>query len=174
MNIELSFRQTPDGALFLEAGGRARRVVTVSRAARTLRRTRRQVYRYLATGLLEPAGKVLGEWLLDAVEVERAAASPPAVQPLPRKLGFLFPEYDVSRLNAGRDKTLVISRVLENGGPAEIQWAFKRYSRRELAGFIEDDGARLLGPRSLRLWSLVLGARPKPLPAWRNSGVWRK
>ncbi|MBU2573187.1 MAG: helix-turn-helix domain-containing protein [Elusimicrobia bacterium] len=174
MKIELSLIQKTDGSLFLESGGRTRAVRTVSQAARILRRTRRQVYRYIETGLLKPEAKLLGEWLLDAAEVERTAERPLAVQPLPKKLKSLFPEYNISNINAGRDKTLVISRVLENGGSAEIKWAFKRYNRRELAKFIEEDGARLLGSRSLRLWSLVLGARPNPIPAWRNDGIWRK
>lgn len=172
MNMSLSLTQKSDGALSLKAGGRTRAVCTVSQAARILGRTRRQVYRYIKTGLLKPETKLLGEWLLDAAEVERSARSPLAVQPLPKMLGPLFPEYDISKINAGRDKTLVISRVLENGGLDEIKWAFKRYSRGELSAFVVEDGARLLGSRSLRLWSLVLGAKPKPVPAWRNSGLW--
>ncbi|MBI4803204.1 MAG: helix-turn-helix domain-containing protein [Elusimicrobia bacterium] len=174
MKIELSLIQKTDGALFLASGERTREVRTVSQAARILRRTRRQIYRYIETGLLKPEAKLLGEWLLDAAEVEKTAQRPLAVQPLPKKLKFLFPEYDISELNAGRDKTIVISRVLERGGRADIKWAFKRYSRKELAEFIEENGPRLLGARSLRLWSLVLGAQPKPAPAWRNAGIWRK
>ena len=174
MNIRIELVQEPGGELFLEQGGRTTRVCTVLRAARILKRTRRQVYRYIETGVLKPEAKLLGEWLLDTAEVQKAAERPLSVQPLPKKLQALFPEYDISKLNAGRDKTLVLARALENGGPDDIKWAFRRYSRKELAGFIESDGARLLGPRSLRLWSLVLEARPKPAPEWRNAGPWRK
>ncbi|HAH32535.1 MAG TPA: hypothetical protein DCL44_09515 [Elusimicrobia bacterium] len=173
MNIEISLARKSDGSLFLEAGGRTREVRTVAQAARILGRTRRQIYRYIETGLLKPEAKLLGEWLLDAAEVAHTAHSPLAVQPLPKKLRFLFPEYDISKLNAGRDKTLVISRVLENGGLDEIKWVFKRYRRDELSDFIKEDGTRLLGSRSLRLWSLVLDAKPKPVPAWRNAGIWK-
>ncbi|HAF95066.1 MAG: hypothetical protein A2X34_08505 [Elusimicrobia bacterium GWC2_51_8] len=172
MKIKLSLIQKSNGELFLEAGGRTREVLTVAQAALILRRTRRQVYRYIKTGLLKPEAKLLGEWLLDAAKVKQTARSPLAVQPLPKRLGPLFPEYEISQLNAGRDKTLVISRVLENGGQGEIKWIFKRYGRGELSTFIEADGTRLLGSRSLRLWSLVLGANPKPVPAWRNAGIW--
>ncbi|PIU17967.1 MAG: hypothetical protein COT18_11530 [Elusimicrobia bacterium CG08_land_8_20_14_0_20_59_10] len=172
MKTKLTLMQKTDGSLFLETAGRTREVCAVSRAARILGRTRRQIYRYIETGLLKPEAKLLGEWLLDAAGVENAACSPLAVQPLPKKLGPLFPEHDISKLNAGRDKTLVISRVLENGGLAEIKWAFKRYSRGELSAFVVEEGGRLLGARSLRLWSLVLGVKPKPVPAWRNSGIW--
>jgi len=174
MNIILSLIQDADGALFLKSGKHARRVCTVSEAARILKRTRRQVYRYIKAGDLKPEAKLLGEWLLDASEVAKVAKSPLSVQPLPKSLAHLFPEYDISRLNAGRDRTLIMARVLEDGGPDEIKWAFKRYDRKELAGFVAADGARLLSPRSLRLWSLVLGTRPKPTPDWRNSGTWGK
>ena len=174
MNSEIVLRRKKDGTLFLEAAGRSREVRTAAQAAHALGRTRRQIYRYIETGFLKPAAKLLGEWLLDAAELENTARRPLSVQPLPKRLRPLFPEYDISKINAGRDKTLVISRVLENGGLDEIGWAFKRYSRRELSDFIKEDGARLLGSRSLRLWSLVLGAHPEPVPAWRNPGTWRK
>lgn len=174
MIFEIVLKQKAGGALFLEAGGRNTEVCTVSEAARLLGRSRRQIYRHIESGLLKPEVKLLGEWLLDAAEVKRTACSPLAVQPLPRKLEPLFPEYGISGLNAGRDKTLIISRVLEQGGAEEIRWLFKRYRRGDLAAFIKEDGARLLSPRSLRLWSLVLGAKPKPVPEWRNSGTWRR
>ena len=80
MNIEFSLIQEKNGALFLEAGGRRSEVRKVAQAARILKRTRRQVYRYIETGLLQPEAKVLGEWLLDAAEVKKAAERPLAVQ----------------------------------------------------------------------------------------------
>ena len=174
MNTVLSLIQKSDGTLLLETGGRSGEVRTASEAARLLKRTRRQIYRYIETGLLKPKAKLLGEWLLDAAELEKMAERPLSAQPLPKKLGHLFPEYDTAKLNAGRDKTLTISRVLGNGGMGEINWAFKRYTRRELADFIVTDGTRLLDSRSLRLWSLVLGVKPRPVPAWRNDGIWEK
>jgi len=172
MNSEISLVRKSDGKLFLDAGSGAREALTVSQAARLLKRTRRQIYRYIEDGVLKPEAKLLGEWLLDAAEVKSAARRPMAAQPLPKKLAPLFPEYDISGMNAGRDKTLVIARVLESGGRDAIQWAFGRYGREELSGFIKEDGSRLLGARSLRLWSLVFGVKPEPVPAWRRSGTW--
>ncbi len=174
MIVEITLTQKKDGSLFLKAGGRNREVCTVSQAAHILKRTRRQLYRYIEAGLLKPEAKLLGEWLLEVSEVKNTAHCPLAVQPLPKRLGPLFPEYDISGLNAGRDKTLVIARVLENGGRNDIDWAFKRYGREELAKFLREDGSRLLGSHSLRLWSLVLKTEPKAVPAWRNSGTWRR
>lgn len=173
MNIQTKLTQKSDGTMLLEAGGRAAPVCTVAQAAALLGRSRRQVYRFIEDGQLTPGAKMLGEWLLYSEEVKTAAARPLTAQPLPRKLEPLFPEYDLSALNAGRDKTLIISRVLESGGRAENAWAFKRYGRAGLAAFLRADGARLLGARSLRFWALILGVTPAALPRWRKTGTWR-
>jgi hypothetical protein len=174
MNIKLTLAQKDDGSLILRTKGRTCKVCTVSETAHILKRTRRQVYRYIVCGALEPEVKILGEWLLDVSDVKKFALVPLSVQPLPKKLKSLFPEYDISKINAGRDRTLIISRVLENGGTDEIKWLFSRYSHSELADFLEKDGARLLNSRSLRLWSLVLGVKPKPPLKWRETGLWKK
>ncbi|HVA66584.1 MAG TPA: hypothetical protein VNK24_06635 [Elusimicrobiota bacterium] len=159
-----------DGGLRLkEPGrGRARAVLPAGRAARRLRRSRRQVYRLMAGGGLSPARKILGEWLIDESAVAALERRPLARAPLPRRLQALFPEYLLQDLNAGRDKTLVLSRVLENGTAKDAAWARRRYGRAAVAEFLREDGARLLSPRSLRLWSLRYGAAPKPLADWRR------
>ena len=89
-------------------------------------------------------------------------------QPVPARLQRFFPEYEVSKLNAGRDRTLILSRVLERGGEADVRWLLKRFRREDVVRFIEEDGVRLLSRRSLRLWALVFRAAPKPPPAWRT------
>ncbi|MDE1976875.1 MAG: helix-turn-helix domain-containing protein [Elusimicrobia bacterium] len=148
--------------------GRARAVLTASEAARRLRRSRRQIYRLMVGGELSPARKALGEWLIDESAVAALERRPLARAPLPQRLGPLFPEHRLQDLNAGRDKILVLSRVLESGTAKDAAWAERRYGRRAVIRFLEEDGARLLGPRSLRLWSLRYGAAPKPLPDWRR------
>jgi len=173
MNIKFTIAQKTDGKLLLRSGGRTLEVCGVSEAARLMKRTRRQIYRRIEAGGLRPAAKFLGEWLLETSEVKRLALTPPAVQPLPGKLERLFPEYELSKLNAGTDKTLIISRILERGGMEEVNWAFRRYGRKTLSGFIREDGARLLGRRSLGLWSLVLKTKADPAPPWRAGGPWR-
>lgn len=158
MNKAYSIERREDGSLWLTRPGEAgpRRVVTVGEACRRLRRSRRQIYRSLASSTLESAGKFLGEILVDAASVERLALAPPAVQPLPRSLQRLFPEYDRTRLNAGRDRTLILSRILDGGSTADARWVFARYSRKEIAQFLRENGARRLSPRSLALWARLL------------------
>lgn len=174
MKLELALRQDAEGVLWLEQAPRPpRRVVTVAAACRRLRRGRRQVYRLMKAGRLGPPEKMLGEWLLDHAAVERLARAPLSAQPLPGRLKPLFPEYEPTALNAGRDGVLVISRVLEGGGREDLRWLLKRYPSKEIRRVIEEEGSRLLSPRARRLWSLVFKATPRPLAAWRRGDPWR-
>ena len=142
--------------------------LTVRQAAERLGRSRRQLYRHIHEGRIAPVGKLLGEWLLREDDIETLARYPLRVQRLPAHLAELFPEYDVSELNAGRDQVLVIARVLEHGGQKALRWLLRRYRPDELLRFMRADSARLLSPRSLRFWSLYFEATPDPLPEWRR------
>jgi len=167
------FVETGPGEGRLRLPGRGTRsVCTVSRACRLLRRSRRQVYRYLRSGDLVAAGKLLGEWLVERKSVDRLARSPLTVHPVPSHLQPLLPEHRVGSLNAGRDRVLIVSRVLELGGVEQVRWVLRRYPRREIARIVRDDGARLLSPRSLRLWSLIFAVQPAALPQWRDPSAW--
>jgi hypothetical protein len=174
MKLDIRLRQDGEGALWLEKAPRPpRRVVTVATACRRLRRTRRQVYRLMKAGHFGPSERLLGTWLLDLTAVEALARAPLSAQPLPGRLKPLFPEYAPKALNAGRDGVLVISRVLEGGGREDLRWLLKRYTDREIRRVVEDEGSRLLSPRSRRLWSLVFRATPRPLASWRQADPWR-
>ncbi len=173
MKCRSLFLETGPGEGRLRVAGRGtRRVCTVAGACRVLRRSRRQVYRYLESGDLVPAGKVLGQWLVERDSVERLSRSPMTAQPVPSRLQRLFPEHDMARLNAGRDRDLILSRVLEAGSLEDAKWAFQRYGAPAIARFLEAEGSRQLPPRSLRLWSLYLGVRPRPAPPWRGTDPW--
>ena len=148
--------------------GRARRVCTVAEACARLRRGRRQVYRLIGSEVLPARGKVFGEWLLDRDSVERLARSPLTRQPVPARLQVLFPEYDLASLNVGRDSSLIVTRVLDRGTRAEVRWLNRRLPRKVIVRCIEEDGARLMSRRALRLWSLYFGVEPRPLPEWRT------
>lgn len=172
---DVCLRLCSDGRLLLGNGEQARRVCSVGEAAKQLRRSRRQIYRYLADGSLEAPLKVLGEWLIDYASVERLAARPLTVQPVPARMQPLFPEYEISDLNVGRDQVLILARVLGRGGLEDLRWALKRYGRRVLRKFIVAEAARTLDARSLTLWSLVFEAEPVPAPGWRrDSNPWAR
>ena len=173
VKFNIGLLQTPEGKYWLlSPGERPVRACTVANACHRLKRTRRQVYRYIRSGWLTARGKILGEWLLEEDAVTRLVRTPPQAQPLPRRLQALFPEYDVSRLNAGKDQTVVIARILDTGGAEDLRWLLRRYTRGQLARFIRENGARRLGPRSRRLWSIYLGVRPRPAPDWKTPDPW--
>ena len=151
-----------------------RRVCTVKEACAVLKRTRRQVYRQINNGTIESAGKMLDEWLLDLESVQRLAHHPLSPQPIPKRLQSLLPEYDISKLNAGKDKIILISRILENGNKEDLRWLMRRYLSVELTAFLQDDGARLLSPRALRLWSLYFQVKIHPMPSWRSPNPWQQ
>lgn len=152
------------------ASGKERGVCTVGEACGKLGLSRRQVYRHIASGTLESHGKVFGEWLLDRAAVERLASSPSSAQPVPARMSVLFSEYDISRLNAGRDRTTVVTRILDRGTRDEVRWLLRRLPLRAVKDCLIQDGARLMSDRALRLWSLYFGVTPKPLPEWRARG----
>lgn len=153
-------------------GAGARDVCTVSEAARALGRSRRHVYRLIADGTVTGLGKAFGELLLDRASVARAEGMPRSPQRLPERLKPLFPEYSLRRLRVGRDRTLIVSRVLDRGTVQDVRWLWSRIPAPDIGRVVESDGARLLSPRSLRLWSLALGVKPKAPPAWRRDNPW--
>ena len=91
------------------------KVLTVSQTSRLLKRSQRQIYRYIRESRLTSYGKFLGEWLLNKEEVIRMASFPAHPHALPKSFRPLFPEYDLKDLNPGRDRVLVLSRLLEQG-----------------------------------------------------------
>jgi hypothetical protein len=167
-DINLVHSRSSGWLLVDPAGGKPRGVCTVREACRRLSLSRRQVYRLVVARTVATHGKIFGEWLLDRDGVESLARSPASAQPIPARLKPLFPEYDLARLNAGRDRTMVISRVLDRGRLSDVRWLLGRLPKKDFIRFIEEEGARLMSRRSLRLWSLVFAAVPKALPKWRT------
>lgn len=148
-------------------------VCTVSRAVQLLKMTRRHLYRCMASGHIRKYAKILGEWLVNYDDVQKLHTQPLFSQPLPMRLQIYFPEYDVSTLNAGRDRLLIISRLLAWGGMTDLKWLMKRYSKEDIANVIQNHGERYLSPKDLRFWSLYFGIKPKK--TWRSrENIWRK
>lgn len=52
-----------------------------------------------------------------------------AGQRVPRRLQRLLQEYDTRELHAGRDRGLLLARVLDRGGFDDVAWAMRRYGR---------------------------------------------
>lgn len=165
--------ETDDGKVWmvreLEADGtlrQERRAMSVTDLCRTIRRSRRQVYRDLRRGVIKPVGKYLGEWLVDAEAAGGWSAGGARSSRIPRSARPLFPEFDFSSLHPSRHAGIVMHRLLEEGSMRECRWLFSRYGRGGVADWVERDGWKL-SPRSARLWSWWLGVRP---PAGRPMG----
>lgn len=168
----LTLSQSESGELLLSRSGRAPRpVLTVEQAGRRLRRSRRQIYRLLATGALGKAEKLLGEWLLDREMVEKLRKDPLQAQPVPSEIYRLFRDFPAGGLNAGRDRILIMTRLLSEGLPAEKGWLLKRYGAAGLRRYLVREGKKALNPEIHRHWkdNLAVKAgrgsrRPPPSP----------
>ena len=156
--------RTPEGAGY----NKTRPACTVVAACRTLRRSRRHLYRYIRDGVLKPYGKFLGEWLLDPREVRRLAQLPHGLKSPPKHSQTLFPEYDARKLNPYRDRRLIMGRVLDRGDRRELAWIFKRYPAPEIRNFLVTDGPRLLSPKSQNFWSLYFKVPSPMIPETRK------
>jgi hypothetical protein len=140
------------GALWHRSKKQVTKVCEVREAAQILGRSIRHVYRLAHSGELRVVDKILGSVLLDAASIKRFKLSEPQKQPLPQSLQCLFPEYEIKVLNAGRDRNLVVGRVLELGKWEDVRWLFRRYQEAEIRAVVVEEGLRTLGPRSRALW----------------------
>ncbi|MBI4226827.1 MAG: helix-turn-helix domain-containing protein [Candidatus Omnitrophica bacterium] len=142
-------------------------VLTVREVCRRLRKSRRQVYRYVQDGVLQPCARILGQWLFPAEEVARCTP-----RGIPAMLKPIFWDTPLSRVIPARHRDFVLARVLEYGDWAAVRWAFQMYSREGIAAFLKGRGADLLSERSWMFWSTVLTRRPphQPPKSWRRPG----
>jgi hypothetical protein len=91
-----------------------------------------------------------------------ASSSPP----LPADLAWLFPEYDLARLDPEQDSAIFIERVLERGSWEQVRWLFAHYGERRVADWLREHGFRLLSKRSFALWCLALDVQDYIAPDW--------
>lgn len=143
-----------------------REAIPLSQVCRRLGKTRRQVYRYIQKGLLLPAGKFLGEWLVDPRGIEILRDRGRRFTPPPDSIWVLYPEYDPSDLHPFRDATVIVPKIMEQGDWREIAWMLRTYSTQWLKNWMDQEGWRL-SPRGARFWSWWLGV---PLPKPRRIG----
>ncbi|MEK7477636.1 MAG: hypothetical protein AAB152_18610 [Candidatus Coatesbacteria bacterium] len=154
-----------------DAGGlveEVSRAIPVSELCRRLGKSRRQVYRYLTQGWLQSSGKYLGEWLVREQGIEwLARGARVRFRPIPRSAQTLFPEYRLARLHPFHDGSLIIPRIMEQGGREELMWMMRQYDSRALRRWLAAEGWKLT-PRAARFWSWWFRVPPPPprrLPA---------
>lgn len=141
--------------------------LTVREVCHVLRKSRRQVYRYLRQGRLRPCLKVLDQWLFAQGEVDRCAS-----RGVPSILKPFFWDVGLSSLSVEHHRDFILARLLEFGDRAAMRWVVGQYRRAELVDFLTHRGADVLSSRSYAFWAGHWGlARPGPSShSWRRQG----
>jgi len=142
-------------------------VLTVEEICRQLRKSRRQIYRYLHSGRLKPCAKVLGQWLFPSVEVEDFRK-----QRIPGRMKPFFWDVQFSGLSPERHRDFILGRLLEYGDREAVAWVLKRYRRGAITAFLRGRGAEVLTQRARGFWLLQLqGRSSRPgKGSWRHRG----
>jgi len=82
---------------------------------------------------------------------------------LPSETQRLFPHYEVEDLDLQRSRSLILSRLLEDGDAADLAWLMASLPEAEIAEWFGRHGGRQLSTRSRELWRIVLGREPGPV-----------
>ena len=82
---------------------------------------------------------------------------------LPGGTQRLFPHYDERDLDLQRSRSLILSRLLEDGDSADLAWLMASLPEEEIAGWFGRHGGRQLSRRSHEFWRVVLGRDPGPV-----------
>ena len=85
-----------------------RPVLTVQEICRLLKKSRRQVYRYLKAGRLRPCARVLGLWLFSQEEAARFRQ-----RRVPASLKRFFWDAQLSDLSPDHHRDFILGRLLE-------------------------------------------------------------
>ena len=141
--------------------------LTVQEVCRLLRKSQRQVYRYLKAGRLRPCARILGQWIFSFEEVQRFQKPG-----MPVSLRPFFWDAQFSGLSVDHHRDFILGRLLEVGDRRALRWVFQTYSRNLIFDFLGKRGTDLLSPRSWHFWALQLGREPRVLSkkSWRSQG----
>lgn len=129
-------------------------ILTVADVCHSLRKSRRQVYRYLRTGRLRPCARVLGQWLFAQTEMDRFAQTR-----LPRVLRTCFWDTPLSSLSVDHHRDFILARVLEVGDWRALDWIFRTYPRSVVRAFLKGRGADRLSARTWHFWAIQVGLK---------------
>jgi len=143
-------------------------VLTVGQVCRALRKSRRQVYRYLRLKRLQPCARILGQWLVAKTEVDRFARDQ-----VPSRLRAFFWDAQLSSLSVTRHRDFILARLLEFGDQQAAQWVLRTYPRQALAAFLKGRGTDVLSRRAWRFWAVQVGLEGPRRPSRRaGAALW--
>lgn len=69
--------------------------------------------------------------------------------------------YDIGALDLERDKTLIITNVLNHGTKEATDWLFAQYASPLVSSVIQKPLSGRWDKKSLALWSLIFGVTPE-------------
>jgi len=81
---------------------------------------------------------------------------------LPKSVESVLWSYDVNKIDFGLHKKLIISQVLNYGTSDATDWLFKTYELKEIRKVAAQIPLGQWDKKSLALWELYLGIKPKP------------
>lgn len=81
---------------------------------------------------------------------------------LPPELHSCFWDCRPRELDVERHAGLILTRLLDYGDLAAVQWALRTYGRDEIREFVRGRGARILSRKTLAFWRGVLNLEDEP------------
>jgi len=78
---------------------------------------------------------------------------------LPKFLQSCFPSYDLTRLDKGEDKSLIVTQILNYGTEKEIEWLGENYSRKEIEEVIKFPTSGMWMKSVLLYWLKIYGVK---------------
>ena len=76
---------------------------------------------------------------------------------IPKSVRACLWSHDIAALDAQRDKSIIISNVLNYGTEEAARWVFRTYKEEEVANVLAHHAPGSMNKRSLALWSAALG-----------------
>jgi hypothetical protein len=90
----------------------------------------------------------------------------PAAAELPSAVSDLLWDVAPAELRLPQHRDFLIGRILARGTWAAVQWLRRELSDAEIAAYLQRTRGRLLSPRQLRFWELVLGLDENAVSGW--------
>jgi len=114
------------------------------------------------------AGLVRGHGSQMAVSYSpRVTENPlPAAAELPSAVSDLLWDVAPGEVRLPRHRDFLIGRILARGTWAAVQWLRRELGDAEIAEYVQRTRGRLLSPRQLRFWELVLGLDENAVSGW--------
>ena len=95
----------------------------------------------------------------------------------PEELRPIFWDYNFRRLRWGRDRNLIISRILSHGDWQALKWLRSRVDSAVLRNWILRRRGAGLSSRQLRFWELILELPHREVKEWlmdKRRMVWER